>query len=66
MLNFVSQQHLNRLPDAGQRRAAQRGEHGQQGAPVGAERSISPKTALANMQTTFGQLPTTQRGTSYP
>ena len=28
--------------------------------------SISPKSALSSMQTTFGQLPSDQRGTSYP
>jgi hypothetical protein len=28
--------------------------------------SITPKSALSSMQTTFGQLPAEQRGTSYP
>ncbi len=28
--------------------------------------SISPKSALSSLQTTFGQLPSSQRGTSYP
>jgi len=28
--------------------------------------SISPKSALSSMQTTFGQLPSDQRGTTYP
>jgi hypothetical protein len=28
--------------------------------------SMAPSAALQNMQTTFGQLPPTSRGTSYP
>jgi len=62
MLNFVSQQHLTAYPDAGQRRAAQRGEHGSKVLPSVLNGSISPKTALATCRPRSASCPPRRGG----
>jgi raffinose/stachyose/melibiose transport system substrate-binding protein len=66
MLNFVSQDHLTAYPMLDNVVQPNVVNTGSKVLPSVLNGSISPKSALANMQTTFGQLPTTQRGTSYP
>ena len=66
MLNFVSQDHMTAYPmldNVVQRNVVNTGS---KELPSVLNGSIIPKSALGSMQTTFGQLPSSQRGTSYP
>ncbi len=66
MLNFVSADHLTVYPMLDNVVQPDVVNTGSKVLPSVLNGSISPTSALSSMQTTFGQLPTTQRGTSYP
>ncbi len=66
MLNFVSQDHMTVYPMLDNVVQPNVVNTGSKELPSVLNGSISPKSALSSLQTTFGQLPTSQRGTSYP
>jgi ABC-type glycerol-3-phosphate transport system substrate-binding protein len=66
MLNFVSQDHMTAYPMLDNVVQGNVVNTGSKELPSVLNGSISPKSALGSMQTTFGQLPSDQRGTSYP
>jgi raffinose/stachyose/melibiose transport system substrate-binding protein len=66
MLNFVSQDHMTAYPMLDNVVQPNVVNTGSKELPSVLNGSISPKSALSSMQTTFGQLPSDQRGTSYP
>jgi len=66
MLNFVSQDHLTAYPMLDNVVQPEVVTTGSKVLPSVLNGSMTPGAALQNMQTTFGQLPTTARGTSYP
>ncbi len=66
MLNFVSQDHMTVYPMLDNVVQPNVVNTGSKELPSVLNGSISPKSALGSLQTTFGQLPTSQRGTSYP
>jgi ABC-type glycerol-3-phosphate transport system substrate-binding protein len=66
MLNFVSQQHLTVYPMLDNVVQPEVVTTGSKVLPSVLNGSMAPSAALQNMQTTFGQLPSTSRGTSYP
>jgi raffinose/stachyose/melibiose transport system substrate-binding protein len=66
MLNFVSQDHLTAYPMLDNVVQPNVVNTGSKELPSVLNGSISPKSALSSMQSTFGQLPSSQRGTSYP
>jgi ABC-type glycerol-3-phosphate transport system substrate-binding protein len=66
MLNFVSQDHLTAYPMLDNVVQPEVVTTGSKVLPSVLNGSMAPSAALQNMQTTFGQLPSTSRGTSYP
>ena len=66
MLNFVSQDHMTAYPMLDNVVQGNVVNTGSKELPSVLNGSISPKSALSSMQTTLGQLPSDQRGTSYP
>jgi ABC-type glycerol-3-phosphate transport system substrate-binding protein len=66
MLNFVSQDHLTVYPMLDNVVQPEVVTTGSKVLPSVLNGSMAPSAALQNMQTTFGQLPSTSRGTSYP
>ena len=66
MLNFVSQDHMTAYPMLDNVVQPEVVTTGSKVLPSVLNGSMTPSAALQNMQTTFGQLPTTSRGTSYP
>jgi ABC-type glycerol-3-phosphate transport system substrate-binding protein len=66
MLNFVSQDHLTVYPMLDNVVQPEVVTTGSKVLPSVLNGSMTPSAALQNMQTTFGQLPSTARGTSYP
>ncbi|HSS91522.1 MAG TPA: extracellular solute-binding protein [Streptosporangiaceae bacterium] len=66
MLNFVSQDHLTVYPMLDNVVQPEVVTTGSKVLPSVLNGSMAPGSALQNMQTTFGQLPTASRGTSYP
>ena len=66
MLNFVSQDHMTAYPMLDNVVQPNVVNTGSKELPSVLNGSISPKSALSSMQTTFGQLPSDQRGTTYP
>ena len=66
MLNFVSQQHMTVYPMLDNVVQPEVVTTGSKVLPSVLNGSMTPSAALQNMQTTFGQLPSTARGTSYP
>jgi raffinose/stachyose/melibiose transport system substrate-binding protein len=66
MLNFVSQDHLTPYPMLDNVVQPNVVTTGSKVLPPVLNGSMSPSAALQNMQTTLGQLPADQRGTSYP
>ncbi len=66
MLNFVSQDHLTVYPMLDNVVQPEVVTTGSKVLPSVLNGSMTPSAALQNMQTTFGQLPSTSRGTSYP
>jgi hypothetical protein len=66
MLNFVSQDHMIAYPMLDNVVQGNVVNTGSKELPSVLNGSISPKSALSSMQTTLGQLPSDQRGTSYP
>jgi raffinose/stachyose/melibiose transport system substrate-binding protein len=66
MLNFVSQDHLTAYPMLDNVVQPNVVTTGSKVLPSVLNGSMSPSAALQNMQTTLGQLPADQRGTSYP
>jgi ABC-type glycerol-3-phosphate transport system substrate-binding protein len=66
MLNFVSQDHMTAYPMLDNVVQPEVVTTGSKVLPSVLNGSITPSAALQNMQTTFGQLPPTSRGTSYP
>ena len=66
MLNFVSQDHMTVYPMLDNVVQPNVVNTGSKELPSVLNGSISAKSALSSLQTTFGQLPTSQRGTSYP
>jgi ABC-type glycerol-3-phosphate transport system substrate-binding protein len=66
MLNFVSQDHMTVYPMLDNVVQPDVVNTGSKVLPSVLNGSISPSTALGNLQTTLGQLPAAQRGTSYP
>ena len=66
MLNFVSQGHLTPYPMLDNVVQPEVVTTGSKVLPSVLNGSMTPSAALQNMQTTFGQLPPTSRGTSYP
>jgi raffinose/stachyose/melibiose transport system substrate-binding protein len=66
MLNFVSQDHMTAFPMLDNVVQPDVVNTGSKELPSVLNGSISPKSALASMQTTAGQLPSGQRGPSYP
>jgi ABC-type glycerol-3-phosphate transport system substrate-binding protein len=66
MLNFVSQDHLTAYPMLDNVVQPEVVTTGSKVLPSVLNGSMTPSAALQNMQTTFGQLPSTARGTSYP
>ena len=66
MLNFVSQDHMTVYPMLDNVVQPNVVNTGSKELPSVLNGSISPKSALGSLQTTFGQLPSSQRGTSYP
>jgi ABC-type glycerol-3-phosphate transport system substrate-binding protein len=66
MLNFVSQDHMTAYPMLDNVVQPNVVNTGSKELPSVLNGSISPKSALSSMQTTLGQLPSDQRGTSYP
>ena len=66
MLNFVSQDHMTVYPMLDNVVQPNVVNTGSKELPSVLNGSISAKSALSSLQTTFGQLPSSQRGTSYP
>ena len=66
MLNFVSQDHMTAYPMLDNVVQPEVVTTGSKVLPPVLNGSMSPSAALQNMQTTLGQLPADQRGTSYP
>jgi ABC-type glycerol-3-phosphate transport system substrate-binding protein len=66
MLDFVSQDHLTAYPMLDNVVQPEVVTTGSKVLPSVLNDSMAPSAALQNMQTTFGQLPSTARGTSYP
>ena len=66
MLNFVSQDHLTPYPMLDNVVQPNVVTTGSKVLPSVLNGTMSPSAALQNMQTTLGQLPADQRGTSYP
>ena len=66
MLNFVSQDHMTAYPMLDNVVQPEVVTTGSKVLPSVLNGSMTPSAALQNMQTTFGQLPPTSRGTSYP
>ena len=66
MLNFVSQDHMTAYPMLDNVVQPEVVTTGSKVLPSVLNGSMAPSAALQNMQTTFGQLPPTSRGTSYP
>jgi ABC-type glycerol-3-phosphate transport system substrate-binding protein len=66
MLNFVSTQHLTVYPMLDNVVQPNVVNTGSKVLPSVLNGTISPATALANMQSTLTQLPAAQRGSSYP
>ena len=66
MLNFVSQDHLTAYPMLDNVVQPEVVTTGSKVLPSVLNGTMTPSAALQNMQTTFGQLPSTARGTSYP
>jgi ABC-type glycerol-3-phosphate transport system substrate-binding protein len=66
MLDFVSKDHMIVYPMLDNVVQPNVVSTGSKVLPSVLNGSIPPKTALSNMQSTFGQLPASQRGTSYP
>jgi ABC-type glycerol-3-phosphate transport system substrate-binding protein len=66
MLNFVSQDHLTVYPMLDNVVQPEVVTTGSKVLPSVLNGSMTPSAALQNIQTTFGQLPSTSRGTSYP
>jgi raffinose/stachyose/melibiose transport system substrate-binding protein len=66
MLNFVSQDHMTAYPMLDNVVQGNVVNTGSKELPSVLNGSITPKSALGSMQTTVGQLPSGQRGTSYP
>jgi len=66
MLNFVSADHLTVYPMLDNVVQPDVVNTGSKVLPSVLNGSISPKSALSSMQTTFGQLPSSQRGSTYP
>jgi raffinose/stachyose/melibiose transport system substrate-binding protein len=66
MLNFVTQDHMTAYPMLDNVVQPEVVTTGSKVLPSVLNGSMTPSVALQNMQTTFGQLPPTSRGTSYP
>jgi raffinose/stachyose/melibiose transport system substrate-binding protein len=66
MLNFVTQDHMTAYPMLDNVVQPEVVTTGSKVLPSVLNGSMTPSAALQNMQTTFGQLPPTSRGTSYP
>jgi raffinose/stachyose/melibiose transport system substrate-binding protein len=66
MLNFVSQDHMTAYPMLDNVVQPEVVTTGSKVLPSVLNGSMTPSAALQNMQTTFGRLPSTSRGTSYP
>lgn len=66
MLNFISQQHMTVYPMLDNVVQGNVVNTGSKVLPSVLNGTMSPAAALQNMQTTLGQLPAAQRGTSYP
>ena len=66
MLNFVSQDHMTAYPMLDNVVQPEVVTTGSKVLPSVLNGTMTPSAALQNMQTTFGQLPSTSRGTSYP
>jgi ABC-type glycerol-3-phosphate transport system substrate-binding protein len=66
MLDFVSKDHLTAYPMLDNVVQPNVVTTGSKVLPPVLNGSMSPSAALQNMQTTLGQLPSDQRGTSYP
>jgi ABC-type glycerol-3-phosphate transport system substrate-binding protein len=66
MLNFVSQDHMTAYPMLDNVVQPNVVTTGSKVLPSVLNGTMSPSSALQNMQTTLGQLPADQRGTSYP
>jgi ABC-type glycerol-3-phosphate transport system substrate-binding protein len=66
MLDFVSKDHMTAYPMLDNVVQPNVVTTGSKVLPPVLNGSMSPSAALQNMQTTLGQLPTDQRGTSYP
>jgi raffinose/stachyose/melibiose transport system substrate-binding protein len=66
MLNFVSQDHMTAYPMLDNVVQPNVVTTGSKVLPSVLNGTMSPSAALQNMQTTLGQLPPDQRGTSYP
>ncbi len=66
MLNFVSQDHMTIYPMLDNVVQPNVVNTGSKVLPSVLNGSISPSSALSSLQTTLGQLPSTQRGNSYP
>jgi ABC-type glycerol-3-phosphate transport system substrate-binding protein len=66
MLNFVSQDHMTAYPMLDNVVQPNVVTTGNKVLPSVLNGTMSPSAALQNMQTTLGQLPADQRGTSYP
>ena len=66
MLNFVSQDHMTAYPMLDNVVQPNVVNTGNKELPSVLNGSISPSSALSSLQTTNGQLPSDQRGTSYP
>jgi raffinose/stachyose/melibiose transport system substrate-binding protein len=66
MLNFVSQDHMTAYPMLDNVVQPNVVTTGSKVLPSVLNGTMSPGAALQNMQTTLGQLPADQRGTSYP
>ena len=66
MLDFVSKDHMTAYPMLDNVVQPEVVSTGNKVLPPVLNGSMAPSAALQNMQTTFGQLPSTSRGTSYP
>jgi len=66
MLNFVSQDHMTAYPMLDNVVQPNVVNTGSKELPSVLNGSISPTSALSSLQNTLGQLPSDQRGTSYP
>jgi ABC-type glycerol-3-phosphate transport system substrate-binding protein len=66
MVDFVSKDHMTAYPMLDNVVQPEVVSTGNKVLPPVLNGSMTPSAALQNMQTTFGQLPSTSRGTSYP